>query len=60
MATDCNADASHGYEAVAEDFIAIRSRSSIGADTVRDWAKPIVKPRTVIARQRTIANLFIF
>lgn len=41
MATNSNADASNGYEAVADDFIAIRNRSSIGADTVRNWAKSL-------------------
>ena len=38
MAIDHNADASNGYEAVADDFIAIRNRSSIGAGTVLNWA----------------------
>lgn len=39
MATGSNNDASNGYDAVANDFIAIRNRSSIGADIVRAWAK---------------------
>jgi 2-polyprenyl-3-methyl-5-hydroxy-6-metoxy-1,4-benzoquinol methylase len=41
MAIDQNVDASNGYEAVADDFIAIRDRASIGADTVRDWANSL-------------------
>jgi SAM-dependent methyltransferase len=35
------ADRSNGYEAVAGDFMSIRSRSSIGMATVRDWAKSL-------------------
>lgn len=31
-------DSSHGYEAVASEFIRLRERSAIGADTVRLWA----------------------
>ncbi len=41
MATDSNADASNGYDAVAEDFAAIRDRSSIGTSTVREWTRSL-------------------
>lgn len=34
-------DLSHGYEAVAHDFIAYRTRSGIGAETVRTWAEAL-------------------
>lgn len=33
------ADRSHGYEAVAGDFMSHRTRSTIGVATVRRWAK---------------------
>lgn len=39
--TPSPADKSHGYEAAAREFIAARSRSSIGAATVRDWARDL-------------------
>ncbi|HUF13980.1 MAG TPA: class I SAM-dependent methyltransferase [Longimicrobiales bacterium] len=34
-------DLSHGYEAVSHDFITYRTRSAIGADTVRKWAEAL-------------------
>lgn len=34
-------DFSHGYEAVSQDFIAHRTRSVIGAATVRKWAESL-------------------
>ncbi|NZA26829.1 class I SAM-dependent methyltransferase [Luteimonas sp. SJ-92] len=36
--TTTPADRSNGYEAVSGEFVAIRSRSSIGISIVRDWA----------------------
>jgi 2-polyprenyl-3-methyl-5-hydroxy-6-metoxy-1,4-benzoquinol methylase len=34
-------DQSNGYETVSGNFMSIRSRSSIGVATVRDWAKSL-------------------
>jgi SAM-dependent methyltransferase len=34
-------DPSNGYEAVSGEFISLRSRSSVGVATVRDWAKSL-------------------
>ena len=36
-----NADRSNGYEAVSGEFITGRTRSSVGAATVRQWAKAL-------------------
>ena len=38
---DADGDASNGYEAVAADFVALRSTSSIGVSTVRAWARSL-------------------
>jgi SAM-dependent methyltransferase len=42
------ADPSNGYEAVAKNSIWSRSRSSIGASTVRAWAKTLPQSATVL------------
>ena len=34
-------DKSNGYEAISADFMSIRSRSTTGLATVRDWAKSL-------------------
>lgn len=47
MTTDSNRDASNGYDAVAEDFIAIRDRAAIGMGTVRRWSKSL-RPAGVV------------
>mgnify|MGYP001823734355 CR=1 FL=1 len=36
---DADRDPSNGYEAIAADFAALRSASTIGVTTVRDWAR---------------------
>ena len=41
MAAGAPEDLSHGYEAVSHDFIAHRTRSAIGAATVRQWAESL-------------------
>jgi len=41
-------DPSNGYEAVANGFISGRVRSSVGASTVREWAKTLPKGATVL------------
>lgn len=41
-------DRSNGYEAVAKGFIAGRYRSSVGASTVREWAKTLPKGATIL------------
>src|SRR4029450_10920659 len=38
----------NGYEAVANGFISGRSRSSVGASTVREWAKTLPQDATVL------------
>lgn len=40
-------DPSNGYEAIARDFIAYRSNSSIGVEAVRSWARTL-GPEAVI------------
>lgn len=40
-------DPSNGYEAVARDFMAIRSKSPIGTETVRSWASSL-EPEAMI------------
>ncbi len=41
-------DPTNGYEAIAQDFIAHRSKSAIGAETVRSWARTLVPKATVL------------
>lgn len=41
MAAGAPEDLSHGYEAVAHDFISHRSRSAMGGATVRGWAESL-------------------
>ncbi|MGH7474946.1 MAG: class I SAM-dependent methyltransferase [Longimicrobiales bacterium] len=41
MISTVPADRSNGYEAVSSEFIALRTRSSVGAATVRDWAQAL-------------------
>ncbi len=40
-------DPTNGYESIARDFIAYRSKSTIGAETVRSWARTL-GPKAVI------------
>ena len=40
-------DPTNGYEAIARDFIAYRSKSTIGAEAVRSWARTLM-PKAVI------------
>lgn len=47
MSTPTPPDLSHGYEAVASEFIARRNRSRIGVATVRRWAKAL-PPRAAV------------
>jgi len=42
------ADRSNGYEAVAKGLISGRFRSSVGASTVREWAKTLPRGATVL------------
>ena len=39
---------SQGYEAVAREFIAVRTRSTIGVATVRQWAETLPRGGTVL------------
>jgi SAM-dependent methyltransferase len=48
MAEADSTDPSNGYEAVAKGFIASRFRSSVGASTVRDWARTLPQGATVL------------
>jgi len=41
-------DHSNGYETVSEDFISIRSKSSTGVSTVRDWTKYLSRGGAVL------------
>lgn len=41
MVSTRNNDASNGYDSIAVDFMSIRGRSSIGANTVRSWSKSL-------------------
>jgi SAM-dependent methyltransferase len=48
MAGTDSTDPSNGYEAVANGFISGRSRSSVGASTVREWAKTLPQGAIVL------------
>lgn len=48
MARERDADRSNGYEAVADAYIARRSRSAIGVATVLAWAKDLPRAGTVL------------
>ncbi|HSR91692.1 MAG TPA: class I SAM-dependent methyltransferase [Gemmatimonadales bacterium] len=48
MAGTDSTDTSNGYEAVANEFISGRSRSSVGASAVRAWAKTLPKGAAVL------------
>lgn len=41
-------DPTNGYEAIAEDFIAYRSKSAMGAAVVRSWAQTLVPNATIL------------
>ena len=41
-------DFSNGYESIAEDFIAYRSKSTTGAATVLAWAQTLVPEATIL------------
>ncbi len=41
-------DASNGYEAVADAFVAARSRSTVGLAVIRDWAASLPRGGSVI------------
>lgn len=41
-------DASHGWEQVADAFIAARDRSAIGVDVVRAWARDLPRGATIL------------
>jgi 2-polyprenyl-3-methyl-5-hydroxy-6-metoxy-1,4-benzoquinol methylase len=40
-------DPTNGYESIARDFLAYRSKSTIGAETIRSWARTL-GPKAVI------------
>jgi len=42
------ADASHGYEAIAHDFIVGRNTSPVGAVMVRTWSQALPRKGTVL------------
>ena len=41
-------DLSNGYEAVASEFMARRQQSSVGAGTVRAWARPLPSGASIL------------
>lgn len=41
-------DPTNGYEAIARDFIAYRSKSAIGAEAVRSWAQTLAPKATIL------------
>lgn len=41
-------DLTNGYEAIAQDFIAYRRKSAIGAEPVRSWAHTLVPKATIL------------
>jgi 2-polyprenyl-3-methyl-5-hydroxy-6-metoxy-1,4-benzoquinol methylase len=42
------ADSSNGYEAIAQNFIAARTRSSVGTATVRDWSRALRRSASIL------------
>lgn len=48
MTNSAPADPSNGYEAIAGDFMSIRSDSATGADTVRAWARALPRGGAVL------------
>jgi len=41
-------DKSNGYEAIAQDFIAARTRSSIGTAILRDWSRRVPRGASIL------------
>lgn len=48
MTNTTHPDHSNGYEVVCDKFISIRSKSSTGVSTVRDWAKSLSRRAAVL------------